>query len=47
MATMIEFEIEESLLDRIDEAAAKIGISRAVLSLVRICSRIRPFFTQE
>ena len=30
MATVIDFEIEESLLEEIDEVAAMIGITRAV-----------------
>ncbi len=41
MATVIEFEIEESLLAEIDEVAAVIGITRAIYMATAIKHALR------
>ena len=41
MATVIEFEIEESLLEEIDEVSAVIGITRAVYMTAAIKHALR------
>lgn len=41
MTTIIEFEIEESLLEQLDEAAAQVGLSRTVLITTAIKHTLR------
>jgi hypothetical protein len=41
MTTIIEFEIEESLLERLDETAAQVGLSRTVLITTAIKHTLR------
>jgi len=47
METIIEFEVEESVLDRIDEEAAKIGISRTAFITNAIKHALRVHYKKE
>lgn len=47
MATIIEFEIEESVLEEIDEMATKIGVSRTVFMTAAIKHALRVHYPKE
>ena len=47
MTTVIQFEIEESLLAEIDEAAAALGVARAVFMTAAIKHALRVHYVKE
>jgi hypothetical protein len=47
MATIIEFEIEESVLEELDEAAARLGVSRTVFVTAAIKHAMRHHYVKD
>jgi hypothetical protein len=47
MAKIVEFEIEESLLEEIDEAAAVLGVSRTVFCMAAVKHALRHHYVKD